>query len=230
MSSQDKKNNAPQGSATVISVPVVSSSGEVIRSVSFTGPEILSDSLSRGFILHEIVRWQRACRRAGTHSTLTKGMMKGGNRKPWKQKGTGRARCGSNTSPIWVGGGIAHGPKPRSYVHSLNKRSKRYGLAAVLHEKAQAGKLVVLDTNSVGTKNASTKSGSQLLGKIGVSGSAGALFVTSDFGPSLDKSLRNICGVKTLTFEALNVYDCLNCDFLVLSEASLKRVEQRIAA
>lgn len=176
-------------------------------------------------LVHMAVRWQRSAKRAGTHSTLTKGMMKGGNRKPWKQKGTGRARQGSNTSPLWVGGGTAHGPHPHSYRFRFDKRSRREALAAVLSDKVRNGKLVVLDKLAAPAK---TKEMAAVLRNIGVS--RGAVIVTPEVNDGVVRSSRNIPRVKTLPVCGVNVYDLVNAGFLVGTRESIEGLTKRVKA
>lgn len=179
-------------------------------------------------LYHQVVRWQRAKARAGTHSTLTRAEMSGGGRKPWKQKGTGNARSGSNTSPLWVGGGIAHGPKPRDYEFSLNKRERRKALAGALSERQAEGRLFLV--SDFGLKGIKTKDAAAALVKLGVEKGARALVIVPDSDETIVKSVRNIPGAKLLSPAGLNVYDVLNHKYLVIVEAALPAVEARFNA
>lgn len=182
-------------------------------------------------LLHQVVRWQRAKKRAGTHSTLTRAQMSGGGRKPWKQKGTGNARAGSNTSAIWVGGGIAHGPKPRDYEFSLNKKERSLALAGALSARNQEGMLLVVSDAAFSQDK--TKETVKVLKALGITkGKAKAVkvlvVVTKEDKKSL-LSLRNIAGVTVISPSGLNVYDIMSNKYLVISENSLPHVEKRFS-
>ncbi|MBL7661938.1 50S ribosomal protein L4 [bacterium] len=162
----------------------------------------------KGQLLHEVVRYQRAKQRAGTHSTLTRAEMSGGGRKPFKQKGTGSARAGSNTSPLWTGGGAAHGPKPRSYEFSLNKKEKKQALQSALSARQAEGCVIAVD--SFATDNIKTKTAVDVLKKLGISPRSKTLVVIAASETATQKSLRNIDGVKIVRPEGINVYDVLD--------------------
>lgn len=179
-------------------------------------------------ILHQVVRWQRAKKRAGTHSTLTRAQASGGGRKPWKQKGTGRARAGSNTSPLWVGGGIAHGPKPRSYEFDLNKKQRTMALCGAISARVKEGACKGID--SFALSEIKTKQAVQVLNNIGIAKGEKVVVVSAPEDSFLDLSLRNIEGVSNLAVEGLNVYDILNAKYLVLTEKALAGVEQRFSS
>ena len=115
-------------------------------------------------VLHQTVRWQRSKKRAGTHSTLTRAQVSGGGVKPWKQKGTGRARAGSNTSPLWVGGGIAHGPKPRSYEFRMNKKERRAALCGAISTRQSESRLFIVD--AMNFEQAKTKQAVELINRL----------------------------------------------------------------
>ncbi len=178
-------------------------------------------------ILHQVVRWQRAKRRAGTHSVLTRAQASGGGRKPWKQKGTGRARAGSNTSPLWVGGGIAHGPKQRSYEFNINKKQKAKALCGALSARVKEGNCKGIDTFAL--SEIKTKKAAEVLKNIGISEGAKVLVVSTPEDNFVDLSIRNIEGVSNIPVGGLNVYDILNAKYLVLTEKALEGVEQRFA-
>ncbi len=175
--------------------------------------------------VHQTVRWQRNKIRAGTHSTLTRGNMKGGKKKPWKQKHTGRARCGSGVSPLWVGGAVVFGPQPRKYDFRLTKRAKKEALLSALSAKVSAGELIVLD--SLELKEGKTKEMIQVLQQIGA-GSASALIIAASGDVKTDRAARNIPGVKVLGVSGLNVYDILNHKFLVGTKDTLGTLEKRL--
>lgn len=167
-------------------------------------------------LVHEVVRWQMAKRRAGTHYTQTRGDMKSGGRKPYKQKSTGMARAGSNASPVWVGGGVAHGPKPRDYEFRLSKRVRSQALCSVLSSKVSDNSLVVLD--SLSPKTTKTSEVAKILSKLGVAARAKkgqAVLLTMDSSGSVTRAARNIAGTLTLPLSGVNVYDLLRHKYLI---------------
>jgi large subunit ribosomal protein L4 len=178
----------------------------------------------QGHLLHEVVTWQLACRRAGTASTKTRAEVHGGGRKPWRQKGTGRARVGSNRSPLWRGGGIVFGPKPRSYAYTLPKKVRRLALKMALSSKLANGQLVVLDAYPHTTPK--TKDFVEVLRTFDLSK---ALFVTQEDNRALTLSARNVPHVQVLPPAGLNVYDILKHTHLVLFSPALSAIEARLA-
>ncbi len=177
-------------------------------------------------LLHQYTRWQRNKKRAGTHNVLTRAEARGGGAKPWKQKGTGRARAGSNTSPLWVGGGIAHGPKERSYEFSLNKKERKKALAMAVKARLDEGMLFIAD--DFGLKEISTKNAQKVLNALGVKRGDTALLVVSESESVLRKSLKNIEGIELLSASGLNVYDILNHKFLIFVGESFDEFEKRL--
>lgn len=168
-------------------------------------------------VMHQVVTAQLAARRAGTQSTKTRAEVRGGGAKPWKQKGTGRARAGSSRSPIWRGGGVALGPKPRSYDQRTPKKMKRLALASALSDRAADDKVVVVD--SWGFDTPRTKDAIAALGALDVSGKA--LIVLTPDDVTAWKSFRNLTGCHVLTTGELNTYDVLVSDYVVFTKASL---------
>lgn len=175
-------------------------------------------------VLHEVVTWQRACRRAGTASTKTRGEVSGGGRKPWRQKGTGRARAGSIRSPLWRGGGTVFGPKPRSYAYTLPKKVRRLALKMALSSKLKSGRLVILDSYPQETPK--TKEFVQVLKNFDITK---ALFVTPERHEVLELSARNVPYVQVLPTAGLNVYDILRYEHLVLLSPAVAQIEARLA-
>jgi large subunit ribosomal protein L4 len=178
----------------------------------------------RGDVLHEVVTWQRACRRSGCACTKTRGEVRGGGRKPWRQKGTGRARSGSNRSPIWKGGGTTFGPRPRSYAYTLPKKVRRLALKMALSSKLESGQLVILDSyphTEPKTRDFAAVLKTFELGK--------ALFVSPGENRALELSARNVPGVQVMLPVGLNVYDILKYDHLVLFSPALAAIEERLA-
>lgn len=168
-------------------------------------------------VMHQVVTAQLAGRRSGTQSTKTRSEVRGGGAKPWKQKGTGRARAGSSRSPIWSGGGVALGPKPRSYKQRTPKKMIRLALHSALSDRANDGKVVVLDSWAFDAP--STKAAVSLLRGLGVSGRVLAVLAGDDEVAA--KSLRNIPEVHVLLVNELNAYDVLCSDYVVFSAATL---------
>jgi large subunit ribosomal protein L4 len=168
-------------------------------------------------VMHQVVTAQLAARRSGTHSTKTRAEVSGGGAKPWKQKGTGRARAGSSRSPIWVGGGIAHGPKPRSYAQRTNKKMIQLALRSALSDRAAEGRVMVVA--DWGLDAPSTKAAKAALADLGVEGKA--LVVLSRDSETAWKSLRNLPEVHLLAGDQLNTYDVLVSDFVVFEQSQL---------
>ncbi len=170
-------------------------------------------------VLHRAVLNQLANRRQGTHSTKLRSEVSGGGKKPYRQKGTGRARQGSTRSAQHVGGGIIFGPKPRDYSYSLPKKVRRLAMQSALSAKLASGSLIVVDGLSL--PEIKTKKMVAVLGKLGVT--RGALVVTTVRDENIEKSARNIVGIKTSLVNTLNVFDILKFDkFVVTKEAVLK--------
>jgi len=178
----------------------------------------------KGHLLHEVVTWQQACRRTGSASTKTRAEVKGGGRKPWRQKGTGRARVGSTRSPIWRGGGTIFGPRPRSYAYTLPKKVRRQALKMALSSKLSTGKLVVLDDYPLGTPK--TKEFVKVLQAFDITK---ALFITPAEHQALELSARNVPYIQVMPTAGLNVYDILRHDHLVLFSPAVAQIEARLA-
>ena len=168
-------------------------------------------------VMHQVVTAQLAARRAGTQSTKTRAEVAGGGAKPWRQKGTGRSRQGSIRAPQWRGGGVALGPKPRSYRQRTPKKMIRLALASALSDRRADGKVVVLD--DWGIEAPSTRQAVEVLGQVGVEGRVLAVLARDD--EAVWKSLRNLPDVHVLTTDQLNAYDVLVSDYVVFTKASL---------
>lgn len=175
-------------------------------------------------LLHEVVVWQRACRRGGNASTKTRGEVAGSGRKPWRQKGTGRARVGSIRSPIWRGGGTVFGPRPRSYAYVLPKKVRRAALKMALSSKLANGQLVVLEDYPYTSPK--TKEFVQVLKNFDI---AKALVITPEAHQALELSARNVPYVQVLHTAGLNVFDILRYDHLVLLSPAVAAIEARLA-
>ena len=175
-------------------------------------------------VVHEVVKNHLANCRQGTQSTLTRAEISGGGKKPWRQKGTGHARQGSTRAPQWTHGGIAFGPKPRSYSYELNKKVKRLALKSVLSAKAAMGAIVVVDELKM--EAIKTKAMVEFLAKVGAEK---AIIVTPEVNENVIKSARNIPGVVTTTAKILSVYDIVKAKSLVLDKAALAIIEEVFA-
>ena len=174
--------------------------------------------------MFEAVKNHLANCRQGTQSTLTRAEVRGGGRKPWRQKGTGRARQGSIRSPQWTHGGIALGPKPRDYSYSLNKKYRRLALKSALSAKAAAGEVLVVE--NLNLDEVKTKSMAAFLNAVEAKK---ALVVTPEVCENIVKSARNIPGVKTTTATIINVYDILNHDKFIVDKSAVEKIQEVFA-
>lgn len=187
--------------------------------------EAIFGAKTRPHLLHQAVVMQLANRRAGSAATKSKGFVSGGGKKPWRQKGTGRARSGSIRSPIWVGGGTVFGPQPRDYSYRLPRKARREALLSALSSKNRDGKIIVVDKLVLDAPK--TKLMVQALVQLKVTS---ALIVISQEDAKIERSARNLPKVKVLRVEGLNVYDLLRYEHLVLTDGALKLLEERLAA
>ena len=176
-------------------------------------------------LMHQAFVQQMANARLGTHETKVKSDVAGGGRKPWRQKGTGRARAGHAGSPVWTHGGVAFAPKPRDYSYTLNKKVKRLAIKSALSSKAAEGEIVVIDTLAM--PEIKTKAFRTFLDQIDVTGKA--LVITKEVDESVIKSARNIPGVETTFANVINPYDVLNAGKLVVDKAALETIEEVFA-
>ena len=173
-------------------------------------------------VVHSALVNYLANQRQGTQSTKTRAEVSGGGRKPWRQKGTGRARQGSIRAPQWIKGGIALGPKPRSYSYRINKKEKQLAIRSLLSAKVLDNELTVVDKLEV--KEAKTKVMAKALTDLKVEGKA--LIILADRNDNVLRSSRNIEGVKTIELNTINVFDLLNCNKLVLPLDTVKKLEE----
>lgn len=173
-------------------------------------------------VLHAAVRAYLLNQRQGTQSTLTRGEVSGGGKKPWRQKGSGRARQGSTRSPQWTHGGVALGPKPRSYRTGMNKKTKRVALYSALSAKVAGGDLIVID--EIKCDSYSTKTMVNMLNAVG--SDRKALVVLPAIDAKVIKSCANIAGVKTALYNTINVYDILNADKLIIAKEAVTMLEE----
>lgn len=172
-------------------------------------------------VMHESVKNYLANQRQGTQSTLTRAEVRGGGRKPWKQKGTGRARQGSTRAPQWVHGGIAFGPKPRSFRYSINKKTRALAMRSALSTKLAAGQIVVVDNLDMSEVKTKT-----FVGFLSTLGANKALVVTPEVRRNVVLSARNIPGVKTTISSILSVYDILKADKFIIDKAAVAKIEE----
>jgi len=207
--------------AEPLTVPVVSQQKEAVGEITlsaavFNGPV-------RKHLLYEIVRMQQANRRAGTASTKTRGFVRGGGKKPWKQKGTGRARAGSIRSPLWVGGATIFGPQPRDYSYRLPSSARKAALRSVLAAKVRDGKLLVLDKITLDAPK------TRLLAKLLADLEApNAVIIIPGRDETLERAARNLPHVKVLRAEGANVYDVLRYDRLLLTQDAVEVLRARL--
>ena len=173
-------------------------------------------------VVHSVVLNYLANQRQGTQNTKTRAEVAGGGRKPWRQKGTGRARQGSIRAPQWIKGGIALGPKPRSYKYKINKKERALAVRSVLSAKLAENELVVVD--QFGLNEIKTAKFAKILNNIKVEGKS--LVVIPENDVNVQKSARNIKGVKTTIVDTMTVYDILNAKNLVITENAIKKIEE----
>ncbi|MTI84015.1 MAG: 50S ribosomal protein L4 [Firmicutes bacterium] len=172
--------------------------------------------------MHDAVTAHLARRRRGTHDTKTRAQVSGSGKKPWRQKGTGRARSGSRQSPIWKGGGVVFGPHPRDYGYKLPKKIRRLALKSALSSKVEAGEIKVLDALTMDQPK--TKDMASVLKKLAIDNKA--VIVTAGNDQNVYKSARNLPGVKSLSAGSLNVYDLLSFGTLVITKDAVSTVEE----
>lgn len=201
-----------------------------IKVLDMTGKEVSDIELSDAVFgikpnksaMHTMVVNYLANQRQGTQSTLTRTEVRGGGRKPWRQKGTGHARQGSTRAPQWTHGGIALGPKPRSYRFTVNKKLKRLAMKSALSTKVIDNNMIVLD--SIGMSEYKTKAMIEMLKNIGAEGKA--LIVMPEVNSYVIKSAANIPGVKTALVNTINVYDILNYDKFIVVKDAVAKIEE----
>ena len=198
-------------------------SGELVGEIELS--EAVFGVAPNESVVHDVVKNHLANMRQGTQSALTRAEVSGGGRKPWRQKGTGRARQGSTRAPQWTHGGIVFAPKPRDYSYTLNKKTRRLALKSALSAKAAEACIVVID--SIKMEAPKTKEFAAFLKAVGVEGKA--LVVTAAADANVIKSGRNIEGCQVTFANLLNVYDIVNAKKLVLDKAALQKIEEVFA-
>ena len=202
------------------SIKVVDMAGKEVGSMELSDKVFAANVDSS--VLHSAVKVYLANQRQGTQSTLTRSEVSGGGKKPWKQKGTGRARQGSTRSPQWTHGGIALGPKPRSYRLTLNKKVRNLAMFGALSAKVAGSDMIVV--NEIKTAEYKTKNMTAMLKALGAERKS--LIVLPEVDSAVIKSCANIPGVKTVQFNEINTYDILNADKVVIAEAAVKKIEE----
>jgi large subunit ribosomal protein L4 len=210
-----------QAEQTSVKVPLFSAARE--RSGDFEVSAAVFGRTGSLSLLHEAVRMQLAKRRSGTAATKTRGFISGGGRKPWRQKGTGRARSGSTRSPLWRHGGTIFGPQPRDYSYKMPKKAWRHALSLAISDRALNGKMFVVE--SLDLAEAKTKLAKQALEALGLKH---ALIVLAEDDQNFYRAARNLAAHKVLSLAGLNVYDVLNHDELLMTTKVARAIEARL--
>lgn len=195
---------------------------EVVGSVELQ--DSIIDAEIKSTLIHEVVVMQLACRRAGTHSTKTRAEVSGGGRKPWKQKGTGHARSGSNRSPLWRGGGIIFGPKPRDYSYTMPKKKVKAALRSILTSKHIDERISVIDSFDI--KDGKTKEAEAVMKNFGFN--RGVLFIVDEIDDKVFRAFRNLPYVNFLHVDGLNVYDIVNAHQIIILKSALTKLEEKL--
>ncbi|MCX7919472.1 MAG: 50S ribosomal protein L4 [bacterium] len=204
-------------------IPIHTITGEI------TGEMVLQDELFNAepnpAVIHEKLVAQLANRRQGTAATKNRALVSGGGAKPWRQKGTGRARAGSNRSPLWVGGGVVFGPQPRSYKQAINKKKTKLALRSVLAIRFREGAILVLERFEL--PEIKTKQIVSLFKNLNLTGSI--LVIIEQPNEPLMKSIRNIANTKLLTIQNINVFDLLKYNRIIFTKAALETIQSQLA-
>ena len=201
-------------------IKVLNMAGEAVGTMNLSDAIFAADI--NGAVLHAAVKRYLGNQRQGTQSTLTRTEVSGGGKKPWRQKGTGRARQGSTRSPQWTHGGIALGPKPRLYKTKMNKKVARIAMFSALSSKVAGNEMVVID--KIETAEYKTKTMVKMLAAVGAAKKV--LVVLAEKDEKVLASLANIPNVKTALYNTLNVYDILNCDSFIVAKAAVEKIEE----
>jgi large subunit ribosomal protein L4 len=204
-----------------VKVPLFSAVRERAGEIELSAAALRSDGSPS--LLYEAVRMQLANRRAGTAATKTKGFISGGGRKPWRQKGTGRARAGSTRSPLWRHGGTIFGPQPRDYSYKMPKKAWRRALGIALADRASTGRMIVVEALQLAEPK--TKLAAQALAGLGVKH---ALIVVQDEDRDFARAARNLRAHKVLALAGLNVFDILNYDEILMTVKTARAIEARL--
>jgi large subunit ribosomal protein L4 len=207
-------------------VDVLSASGAKVATRDLS-PDVFEARVSVP-LMHQVVLAGMASLRRGTHSTKTRGEVSGGGRKPWRQKGTGRARQGSNRAPQWTGGGVVHGPRPRDHDMRVNKKMKKGALRSALTDALQSGKLVVLE--DLGFDEPKTKRAVEILEALELGGKILLVLASPTDSGAVERSFRNLTGVRIAYARSLGVYEVIAADRVVFTQGALDVVEGAPAA
>lgn len=207
---------------SAVKVPLYSAGRERVGEFDLAGT-VFGREVNESLV-HDAVRMQLANRRRGSAATKTKGFISGGGRKPWRQKGTGRARAGSTRSPLWRHGGTIFGPVPRDYSYRIPKKAWRNALCIALSDRAKNGKLVVIE--SLGIAEPKTKAASQFLKTLGL---GHALIVIGEDDALFARAARNLAAHKVLPVGGLNVYDVMYYDEILVTAKVARQIEERLA-
>ncbi len=201
-------------------IKVVNMAGESVGTMNLSDAIFAADV--NGAVLHMAVKSYLGNQRQGTQSTLTRTEVSGGGKKPWRQKGTGRARQGSTRSPQWTHGGIALGPKPRLYKSKMNKKVRKIAMISALSAKVAGGEMIVVD--NITTAEYKTKTMVKMLAAVGAAKKV--LVVLPEKDEKVQGSFANIPGVKVSLYNTLNVYDILNCDSFIVAKSAVEKIEE----
>jgi len=214
---------APERRAISPKVAVVNAANETIREIQLSPDVFAADP--NPHLVYEAVKQYRAGARRGTHMTKNRALVSGSGKKPWRQKGTGRARAGETRSPLWRHGGTVFGPRPRDYSWSMPKKARAAALRAALTQRVSEGAVKVVE--AFGIEAPKTKSLKGLLAKLGVAGKA--LVVDHQPADALVLSGRNLAGVKVVADSHLTAYDVMDCKHLVVTQEAIDKLEERLA-
>ena len=201
-------------------IKVVNMAGESVGTMNLSDAIFAADV--NGAVLHMAVKSYLGNQKPGTQSTLTRTEVSGGGKKPWRQKGTGRARQGSTRSPQWTHGGIALGPKPRLYKSKMNKKVRKVAMISALSSKVAGGEMIVVD--NITTAEYKTKTMVKMLAAVGAAKKV--LVVLPEKDEKVQGSFANIPGVKVSLYNTLNVYDILNCDSFIVAKSAVEKIEE----
>jgi len=204
-------------------VEIINNTGEKLGERELSA-EVFDAPIKR-HLIYEAVKWQQNAKRSGTASTKTRGEVAGGGRKPYRQKGTGRARQGSIRAPNWVGGGTVFGPRPRSYATKLSKKARKAALRSALSARFKEGDIWVVD--EFGLEDHKTRSARAMLQALGL-WEKKLLIVVSQMDIFIDRSTRNLSFVKVIPVEGLNVYDLLNAEMVLCTQAAVDMIEEKL--
>jgi large subunit ribosomal protein L4 len=217
----DEAQTMADAASATVKVPLFSAARERTGDLELSAAALRSDGSPS--LLHEAVRMQLANRRSGTASTKTKGYISGGGRKPWRQKGTGRARAGSTRSPLWRHGGTIFGPLPRDYSYKMPKKAWRRALGMALADRASTGRMIVVEALQLAESK--TKLAQQALAGLGLKH---ALIVVGEDDRDFARAARNLASHKVLSLAGLNVFDILNYDELLMTVKTARLIEARL--